>query len=518
MLNRLRWQLTAAYLLATIALVVLIGGGSYYFLARYFNNTIDLSLQHRMAGQFHLFGVDLPPSLLQAEQTWFENQTNLAANQEIPLDRNDPAYQEWFEHEREQEYEAELSEHAYESELVAIFVFPLNETGQLIFDPNPYPSPLEPDVEASILALEQGYDWRTVRLDDGTRVRLLSYRTGDSGAPAVLQLGRLLTDQDRVQRQLLVGIIIVGGFSFLLVGGGSWQLAGRTLGPAQKAWDQQQAFIANASHELRTPLTLIRASTEVALRHSPAEKETGLLQDVLDECDYMGELVEDLLLLSRLDAGHLELQREEILLEHLLGDIERQIKPLAEKKGIQIACRADGVKVHGDRTRLRQVLLVLLDNAMQHTPQGGEIHLEVFPGTREVQIVIQDNGSGIPAEHLPHLFERFYQMKDGWDEETRRPGPIDCQRAGRSAQWHARCPEPARRRHARDDCTTKKDLRLGGGFLRKSSFEGGTRLLLNSPYSAISIQGGYSTKPGGRAPLPTSSPYARIAWFCSSRM
>ncbi|MBN2502235.1 MAG: HAMP domain-containing histidine kinase [Anaerolineales bacterium] len=422
MLNRLRIQLTATFLLATFALVVLIGGGSYYFLWRYFKNTIDLSLQHRMASQFQLFGVELPPSLLEAERTWFETQTNLAANQAIPLNPNDPDYEDLFEQEREAEYETERGEHAYESDLSAVFVFPLDASGQLLFDPNPYPVPLEPDVESGLAALETGFDWHTVTLDDGTRVRLLSYRTADPGAPAVLQLGRLLTDQDRVLRQLLVGIIIVGGFSFLLVGGGSWQLAGRTLGPAQKAWDQQQAFIANASHELRTPLTLIRASTEVALRHTPVEKEAGLLRDVLDECDYMDDLVEDLLLLSRLDAGHLELQREEVALENLLGDIERQIRPLAEQRGIQVSCQAGDVQVYGDRTRLRQVLLILLDNAIQHTPSGGAIRLEVLPGNKQVQIVIADNGSGIPAEHLLHLFERFYQVKSEWDEGTRSNG------------------------------------------------------------------------------------------------
>lgn len=119
----------------------------------------------------------------------------------------------------------------------------------------------------------------------------------------MIQVGRLLEDNDRVLGKLAANIGLTGVLVLILAGAGSWWLAGLTLVPAQKAWDQQQTFVANASHELRTPITLMRASTEVALRGARDPKQTELLQDVLKETDYMSVQVDDLLLLSRLDGA-----------------------------------------------------------------------------------------------------------------------------------------------------------------------------------------------------------------------
>jgi len=130
-----------------------------------------------------------------------------------------------------------------------------------------YPSQVvAPDItdEGAIRsALQNGYDWRTVRMGDGPRVRLLTYRTSGTGAPPVIQVGRLLHDQDRVLSQFLMGLLIVGGSISILLGVTSWWLSGRSLRPAQRAWEQQQVFVSNASHELRTPLTLIRATADL---------------------------------------------------------------------------------------------------------------------------------------------------------------------------------------------------------------------------------------------------------------
>ena len=160
-------------------------------------------------------------------------------------------------------------------------------------------APILQDTAAAQQALRNGSDLRTVLLNDGSRVRLLSYRTSLAGAPPVLQVGRLLTDQDRVLSGFYTGLLILGGIAVVLLGFGSWWLSGRTLNPAQQAWEQQQIFISNASHELRTPLTLIRASTEYALRSPDTQKQNELLQNVLQDCDYMNRLVDDLLLLYR---------------------------------------------------------------------------------------------------------------------------------------------------------------------------------------------------------------------------
>ena len=402
MLRSLHWKLTIAFVGATLALILLIGGGAYLDLQNYFQTTIDLSLMHSMAGQFHLFGNPLPSQLVEAEVAWVQQSGTSAG---VAGSSNEEE-----EHEAEESLEHEILEGEYSADIAAIFVLPLDETGDLLFNPNSYALPIEPDVDAAQIALAVGNDLRTVRLDSGTRVRLLSFRTETGTEPAVLQLGRLLVDQDRALSQLAMGIASVGGIILILVGAGSWWLAGRTLMPAQSAWDQQQAFVANASHELRTPLTLMRASTEVALRGNLAKKERALLNDVLQESDYMSHLVDDLLLLSRLDAGRLTLDLTRLPVKKLLTDINRQVGKMHEGKRITVDIKSGSGIIQGDSTRLRQVLLILLDNAMKHTPPDTPVSVTSQRAGKNIDLTIEDKGPGIPAAHLPLIFQRFYQV------------------------------------------------------------------------------------------------------------
>ncbi len=413
MFRGLRWRLTLLYLVVALALVALTGGGTYQLLDYYFQTTTDLALQHVMAYEFRLLEAPLTPELIAADQAWY------ASRERTPPPTPTPRHESEGEDEgHEESEETHVSddlavEQAFDAQLASIFVLPLTAEGQLLY-PTTLPLPIAPDSEATRAALDRGYDWRTVRAGDGARVRLLTYRLAfEDGGPAVLQVGRALDDQDRLLSQLLTGLLGLSALGVILLGAGSWWLAGRSFVPAQKAWERQQTFISNASHELRTPLTLMRASAEVALRDLPAHDEDrrALLGDVLQECDHMTRLVEDLLLLSRLDAGRLSLERKAVSMPDLLTDVQRQMGRVAEERGVKLAAPfapAAGT-VWGDVTRLRQVLLILLDNALRHTPRGGEIRIEAHPRGRQLQIVVADTGSGIPAEHLPRVFERFYR-------------------------------------------------------------------------------------------------------------
>ncbi len=256
-------------------------------------------------------------------------------------------------------------------------------------------------------ALRDGSDLRTVTLGDGRRVRLLTYRVGGD---RVLQVGRLLSDQDRLLAQYLTGLLLMGVTASVVLAIASWGMAGRSIKQAQRSWDQQQQFISNASHELRTPLTLLRANADYALRNrSPGEREKSL-RDIIQECDYMDRMVEDLLLLSRLDAHRLDLVEDLIDLPAFLTELVRQVERIAMGKGVTLALDSVEGSVRGDKARIRQAMLVVLDNALRFTPSGGTIRLAAHVRGREVVISVADNGAGIPPEHLPHVFERFYQV------------------------------------------------------------------------------------------------------------
>ncbi len=182
----------------------------------------------------------------------------------------------------------------------------------------------------------------------------------------------------------------------------------------EAAFAAQQAFVADASHELRTPLTALGGQLDVlprALRAEPAEAER-LAGEMRREVTRLSRLVQDLLALARLDAqGNAALRREPVDLTAVAHDVYQQARALPVAQGKDLRLHGDDtVQVHGDSTRLHQVLLNLVQNALQHAPAvGGWVLLSVVAAGEQAVATVQDNGPGIPAEHLGHVFDRFYR-------------------------------------------------------------------------------------------------------------
>jgi heavy metal sensor kinase len=295
----------------------------------------------------------------------------------------------------------------------------------------------------------------TARLPNGTRIRLASSSYFVEDQPVLL---RVAYSEERLWRELgEFGEVLLLGFpaAVLLAGFGGYALARKALSPIdsmatqakkisaerlgerlsienpedelgklgtvfnamlgrlQAAFDQLRRFTADASHELRTPLTAMRSVGEVALQdqRSPAEYR-DVIGSMLEEVDRLTRLSESLLVLSRGDAGHVSLHKEDISLFQIAKGAVASVEVLAEEKHQKIDIQGDeNLFVSADRLILRQAIINLLDNAIKYSPPESRILVRVEgPAKGGVFLEVVDQGPGIPVEHQPYVFDRFYRV------------------------------------------------------------------------------------------------------------
>jgi heavy metal sensor kinase len=171
-------------------------------------------------------------------------------------------------------------------------------------------------------------------------------------------------------------------------------------------------FTADASHELRTPLTILRGELEAVFGQpevAPDLRET--IGSALEETERLSRIVESLMAISRLDAGEAMMECDSLDLAELAASTTEQLRLLAEDKDVALRCESEElVRVEGDRARLKQVIVNLVDNAIKYTPAGGHVGVKVYASNGCGVLEVNDSGMGIPVEALPHIFERFYRV------------------------------------------------------------------------------------------------------------
>jgi heavy metal sensor kinase len=188
----------------------------------------------------------------------------------------------------------------------------------------------------------------------------------------------------------------------------------------EHAFSSQRQFIEDFAHELKTPLAVLKGEMEVALKRirSTEEYESVLLSN-LEEVNRINRIVEDLLMLARFDSSAIILEKKPLEISGLVNVIVNDIKVLADQKNISINFSAQGkINIYGDENQMKRLFINLLDNAIKYTQRNGKVIVSVEPVEDFARIEISDTGTGIPADEIKHVFDRFYRL----DKSRHKPG------------------------------------------------------------------------------------------------
>ncbi|HUI88323.1 MAG TPA: HAMP domain-containing sensor histidine kinase [Anaerolineales bacterium] len=291
------------------------------------------------------------------------------------------------------------------------------------------------------------------------RVLSVPLRAGNHSV-GVLQVATTLSVVDSARRDLLDILLASTIISILFAGVGSWLVLGRALAPLDAATEtalainraddlsrripyegasddemgnlieafnqtlerlenlftSQQRFLADVSHELRTPLTVIKGNVDLMRRMKQFDGES--LSNIDQEAGRLTRLVGGLLLLTQADSGKLTLNKQPIELDTLLLEVFQETRILAGNKVRLKITDIDQIQLNGDRDRLKQVLLNLMANAIQYTPQGGDVMMGLARIGDQARIIVRDTGPGISSEDLPYIFDRFYRAEKSRTRST----------------------------------------------------------------------------------------------------
>lgn len=226
-------------------------------------------------------------------------------------------------------------------------------------------------------------------------------------------------------RTIVLEVGLIGGMAAVL---GGFFASNRALQPIARSWNSQQRFVADASHELRTPLAVIQANLDVVLGHASESVLDNMewLSNARTEIARLGRLTDDLLTLARIDSNQTQLRMEEVDLRAVVREICDSFAILAHMKDMQLMLDEPSARhpaetpmiLYGDAGRLRQLVIILVDNAIKYTPNGGSVRILLDRRRDTIRLKVLDTGVGIGKEELRYIFDRFYRSDQARERAT----------------------------------------------------------------------------------------------------
>ena len=246
----------------------------------------------------------------------------------------------------------------------------------------------------------------------------LRYLRQDNGLYEKLAFVDMSMEQ-AVLRRMMGSYLVIALAALALLLGVSVLLSHWATRPVEKAWKQQRQFLSDASHELKTPLTVILSNAELLEQAQLSDKPARWADNILSEAGRMRSLVEEMLTLARADNMVRTAVLTEVSLSDIAADCALAFEPVAFEAGKSLDYTlAENVTVLGDGEKLRQLISVLLDNAIKYGADGGTVTLSLEKTDRQAKLTVSNPGDPIPPEQLGHLFERFYRADDSRGEKS----------------------------------------------------------------------------------------------------
>ncbi|SHK55774.1 two-component system, OmpR family, sensor histidine kinase CiaH [Clostridium cavendishii DSM 21758] len=251
--------------------------------------------------------------------------------------------------------------------------------------------------------------------------RSLSFKRSDNNKDDIIQLLINTNSENKLLEKLFTILIFGGTFIIILSIGASFYLTEKSMKPILESWEKQRQFVENASHELRTPLTIIQTKLEALLKepNSKIIDKVEYISMPLSETRRLSKLVSSLLTLARADSNSTEIEIENLNIKALIYEIVETYKEIGEleEKSVRLEFNGDEF-INCDKDRIKQLLIILLDNAMKYTDSNGVIEVIVNNSKTEFILCIEDDGIGVKSENRQRIFERFFREDKARSRET----------------------------------------------------------------------------------------------------